>query len=152
AAVTMAPVAYITVTAQTLRGHNPRFSDHPDALDWVFAQVFSLTAIAVIATFVITVVWIWRRRDNWRDGPIRLSVVYAGFATVFGGFGVGVAMFFHRSRYIGGGGNLLPLHALAFHSLQAVPVVAVILHRAGLRGQASHRLVHVAGISWLGLT
>jgi hypothetical protein len=48
--------------------------------------------------------------------------------------------------------SILPYHALGFHGLQAVPLVAWLLARSSVDRDTAPRWIHAAGLSWLGAT
>jgi hypothetical protein len=48
----------------------------------------------------------------------------------------------------GAAGNILALHAVAFHGLQAVPLIALFLSWAGESETQGRRWVQIAGLMW----
>jgi hypothetical protein len=56
------------------------------------------------------------------------------------------------SRPSGRAGRQHPsLHALSFHAVQAVPLVALLLKRSNLTDGTSKFWIHAAGLTWLGV-
>jgi hypothetical protein len=53
------------------------------------------------------------------------------------------------SRY-GAAGNILPLHALGFHSLQALPLVALFFLWSDVEPAIARRWIHLAALAWIG--
>lgn len=136
-------------TVQSLRGLDPRFSNVAGTIDQMIGGVFF--GFAVVTTILF---WILGARffDLVRPGAERvltLSVRYACIATGLAIF-VGFAMAGANSRFYGESANLLTLHALGFHGLQAVPFVAIFALRAGRGLETARRWVHAAGLAWVG--
>lgn len=139
--------SYFMENVQAWRGLNPRFSAIAGPVDQALGGVFFFAALGLLVLFVDLLARFWSEDALPDHAPLRLSLRYALVAALFA-FGVGVVMSLTGSRYIGGGGNMMLLHAAGFHGLQAVPLVA-LLAGAGLTGVAASRAVHVAGGAWL---
>jgi hypothetical protein len=136
--------SYAVETVQIFRGIDPRFSDAGSSSDQFFGILFGLAAVAQIVAFVILAVRFFRI-------PASLAVLairYASGATMLA-FVAGVWMSVIGGREVGEAGNLLPLHALGFHALQAIPLLAWLLERSSLPSPNSRRLVHIAGAGWM---
>ncbi len=138
--------AYAIETVQAFRGLDPRFSAVAGPADRLLGGLFFLDALLLMALFLI-LAWPFFRRSG---DPLRLAVRYAAVACAIS-FGVGIWMSTLGSgRFVGGAGNLLPIHAAGFHGLQALPLVALLFLWGNAAGPA--RLwIHVAGVAWLGL-
>lgn len=108
----------------------------------------ALTAVGFIGTFVVLSVKLARRGTSGADGLILLALRYAIGATLLA-FAAGIWMSAIQGRYTGAAGNILLLHALGFHSLQAIPVVAWLFSRSALPEPAARRWVHAAGAAWV---
>ena len=135
-------------TVQIARGIDPRFTRVGSAADQIGGGLMFLAAMGMIATFAVLAWKILARRMDGADGPLLLSLRYAGLAT-FGGFGAGIWMSAVQGSSAAPAGNILPLHALGFHALQALPLVAVLLAWAGVRADAARPWIHAAGAAWL---
>jgi hypothetical protein len=55
-----------------------------------------------------------------------------------------------RGSQYGVAGNILPLHAIGFHALQALPLVALCFIWAGTEPATARRWIHLAGVAWFG--
>ena len=139
---------YTVETVQTFRGLDPRFSKFASPLDQILGLVFFLVALTIVVMFLIMAVKLFRRDRSDADSPVLLAIKY-GCAATLGGFGAGVWMSLASGRHTGVAGNILPLHALGFHGLQAIPIVALLLVWAGVTRRETVKWVHVTGFAWL---
>lgn len=135
-------------TVQTLRGLDPRFSRVASVPDQILGAVFGLTAIGMIVLFVILAKGFFKRGRSDAQSPVLLAIRYGCAATV-GAFAAGLWMSALQGRHTGAAGNILPLHALGFHGLQAIPIIALLLVWSGASDAETRRYVHVTGIAWL---
>jgi hypothetical protein len=140
--------AYIIETVQPFRGLDPRFSKHGTPLDQIAGGVFFLTALGVMVLFIIVAVKFFRRGRYDADSPILLAIRYGSVAAI-GAFTAGIWMSVVQGRATGTAGNILPLHALGFHGLQAVPLIALLLLWSGYGSRETRKWVHATGIVWL---
>ncbi|HMD50217.1 MAG TPA: hypothetical protein VKG79_14005 [Bryobacteraceae bacterium] len=140
--------AYGTETLQTLRGLDPRFTKVGTPLDRIAGGVFFLTALGVVALFCILAAKLLRRDTHGADGIHLLAIRY-GIAATMIGFSAGLWMSAIAGRRFGAQGNILPLHAIGFHGLQAVPIVAWFLSRSQVSDHDARRWVHVTGLCWI---
>ncbi|HTS50916.1 MAG TPA: hypothetical protein VMH05_23380 [Bryobacteraceae bacterium] len=140
--------AYGLETTQTLRGLDPRFTKVGTPVDRILGGVFFVVALGVITLFCILAVKLWRHSLRGSDGVLLLGIRYAIGATAVA-FAAGLWMSAAAGRRAGPAGNILPLHAIGFHGLQAVPLVAWLLSRSTLSDQEARRWVHLAGAGWI---
>lgn len=132
---------------QIARGIDPRFTKAGSVADQVLGGVFFLAALGMIVLFAILAWKILVRRMDGADGPLLLAVRYAGAGT-FGAFAAGVWMSAVNGSRVGEA-SILPLHAVGFHGLQALPLVAILLAWAGVPPKRARPSVHAAGCAWL---
>lgn len=147
--VSLAIYAYAVENIQIYRGLDPRFTRHGSAVDNVVGLFFGLTALGLIATFLVLTWRFFSRRNSVKDRILLLGIRY-GCASVFLAFITGFWLGINQGPKIGATGNLLPLHAAGFHGLQAVPLVALLLGWARVQEETARRWVHLAGLAWLG--
>ena len=140
--------AYALETIQTLRGLDPRFTKVGTPMDRILGGLFFLAALGVIALFYILAVKLMRRGVQGAEGRILLGIRYAIAATLIA-FAAGLWMSAAAGRHAGVAGNILPLHAVGFHGLQAVPLVAWLLSRSTIAEHDARRWVHLAGAGWI---
>ena len=135
-------------TVQIFRGLDPRFSKVGTPTDQIIGLVFFGTALTIMTLFIIMAVKFFQRGRADADSPVLLAIRY-GCVTAIGAFVAGIWMSLIGGRHTGEAGNILPLHALGFHGLQAVPVVALLLTWAGVNADEPRKWVHLTGIAWV---
>ncbi|HEU0301589.1 MAG TPA: ABA4-like family protein [Longimicrobium sp.] len=133
---------------QIARGIDPRFTRVGSPLDQVLGGFFFLAATGMIVTFAILAWKILARRTDGADGPLLLALRYGALAT-FAAFGAGYWMTAVQGSRAGAEGSILPLHAMGFHGLQALPLVAILLTWAGVGAHRARPWIHAAGLAWL---
>jgi hypothetical protein len=141
---------YFAENLQIYRGLDPRFTRYGTALDHFIGNLLALAALGLIATFII-LVWRFFTRRTSINGSLLLIAIRYGCAAVIMGFATGIWLGINTGPTVGATGNLLPLHAAGFHGLQAVPLVALLVGWSHLPPQEARRLIHIAGLAWLGL-
>jgi len=139
--------SYALETIQILRGFDPRFSRAGSPIVQILGGVLFLTAISLIVLFAILTWKYFRRRENARD-PFILATRY-GFASVYAGFAAGFWLSFNQGSEVGAAGSILPLHALGFHGLQAIPVIGLLLMWSNTPSDDARKWIHIAGIAWI---
>jgi hypothetical protein len=135
-------------TIETLRGFDPRFSRAAAGLDQIAQNFFILVAFGFIGTFIVLAVKLARRGTSHKDGLVLLAFRYAIGATMIA-FAAGIWMSVIQGRYTGAAGNILPLHAFGFHSLQGIPLVAWLFSQSATPDREARRWVHAAGTAWV---
>ena len=139
---------YTIETVQIFRGLDPRFSKVGSPTDRILGLVFFVTALSIMTLFIIMAVKFFRRGRPDAESPVLLAIRY-GCVTAIGAFAAGIWMSLIGGRHTGEAGNILPLHALGFHGLQAVPVVALLLTWGGANEDETRKWVHITGIAWV---
>ena len=140
--------SYSLETIQTLRGIDPRFTRVGGPIDQITGGLFALVAIGMIVTFVVMARRFFFRGRPDADSAVLLAIRYGCIATV-AGFAAGLWMSAITGSRTGAEGNILPLHALGFHGLQAIPVVALLLVWSGADNGEARKWVHYTAIVWL---
>jgi hypothetical protein len=132
---------------QIARGIDPRFTKVGSVTDQILGGFFFLAAVGMIVLFAILAWKILARRMDGADGLLLLSLRYAGAATL-GAFAAGMWMSAVNGSRVGQA-SILPLHAVGFHGLQALPLVAILLAWAGVAPMRARPWIHAAGCAWL---
>jgi hypothetical protein len=137
---------------QTYRGIDPRFPQSGVPFDLLASVLFGLLALGGFLLFLLFAVSLFRRATDaapTRPGLLVLGARYGAVAALVG-YASGLWMIVVRGSRFGEAGDILPLHALGFHGLQTVPVVALLLGWGESPLPAARRWVHGAGSAWLG--
>ncbi len=140
-------LAYCFENIQIARGLDPRFTTHGSPLDQILGGVFFLQANGLVVLFIILAVKIFRNKTT--ANPLLLLATRYAFATTIIAFAAGEWMSTAGGPTSGAAGNILALHAIGFHGLQAVPLLALFLSWAGEAGRAGGR-IQLAGLMWVG--
>jgi hypothetical protein len=150
--VVLALNAYAIENIQIYRGLDPRFTRFGSTVDKIIiGQLFALTALGLIATFIILMWRFFTTRTSLNGSLLLIGIRYGAAAVVLVGFMTGIWLGANTGPTIGAAGNLLPLHAAGFHGLQAVPLIALIMNWSRMPPSDARCWVHVAGLAWLGL-
>lgn len=137
--------AYTIETVQAFRGLDPRFSRVAGPLDQAAGGIFFLVALAIMGCFGVLAAKYFRAPATSVAVAVRYGAAASGVA-----FAVGIWMSLATGgRFVPEAGNLLFVHAVGFHGLQAVPAVALLLRWADTAPSAAGRRVHVAGFAWV---
>jgi hypothetical protein len=131
-------------TVQIFRGLDPRFSEASSSADDIAAGLFGLAAVGQIGVFSFLAFRFFRQPASL----IVLAIRYAVGSTALA-FAAGIWMSLIETRDVGDAGNLLALHAMGFHGLQAIPILAWLLERSNAPANAARRSVHLAGAAWI---
>jgi hypothetical protein len=141
--------SFAIVNVQLYRGIDPRFSHSDRPVDLCASLFFGLLALVGTASFLVFAVRLFRREATAEEGPLLLAARYAAVAGTLA-YAAGLWMILAGGARVGQSGDILPLHALGFHGLQAVPVVALLLHRGRASPRSARHWVHLAGAGWVG--
>jgi hypothetical protein len=147
--VALSLISYAMESIQIARGIDPRFTHVGTVLDKLGGAFFLLIATGILVMFVILFAKILRNRASSIAPPVLLAIRYGCAATALG-FGTGYLMSAVVGSRYGDAGNILPLHALGFHSLQALPLVALFFVWAGVEASHARFWIHIAGAAWIG--
>ncbi len=139
-------LAYCLENIQIARGLDPRFTTHGSPIDQMLGGVFFLQANGLVVLFIILAVKIFRNKTP--SNPLLLMAARYAFAATLIAFAAGEWMSFAGGPISGAAGNILALHAVAFHGLQAVPLIALFLSWAGESETQGRRWVQIAGLMW----
>jgi hypothetical protein len=141
--------SFAIANMQTYRGIDPRFPQPGVPLNQWASILFGILALGGAVTFLIFAVRLFRRRAEGAEGPMILAARYGSVAAL-AGYSSGLWMILVGGSRFGEAGDILPLHALGFHGLQAVPGVAGLLILARTPPDTARRWIHVAGATWIG--
>ena len=143
----LALYAFAIETIQQFRGIDPRFSQAEPASQ-IAGLVFFFVALGITTLAIALGARAFEMRTTGRRGLLALAARWAG-ASMLVGFLAGVWLSANQGRFVGEAGNLLPLHAVGFHAVQAIPLVAWLLAWSSLPPEQARRWVNIAGAAWV---
>ncbi|RNB90438.1 hypothetical protein EDM56_07975 [Brevibacillus fluminis] len=146
--IILALYSYFAETVQNFRGVNPRFVKGGAPFDVMVGSIFTFVALLLIVGYLFFAVQYFRQRSTKLRPTLVLAIRYAMVAVVIS-FVAGVWISFNHGRIVGLHGNIIWLHGLGFHALQAVPAVALLAERSNLAEKVRSRPIHLAGITYL---
>lgn len=144
----LALYSYGAETIQNFRGVNPRFVDSDAAFDQTVGNIFTFVALFLVLFYIYLGVQFFRAKAYTIRPEMALSVRYAMIAVVIS-FAAGIWISSNQGRFIGAEGNIIWLHGLGFHALQAVPLVALIAERIHAKMSVRHSFIHITGSAYL---
>ncbi|MFB9325889.1 hypothetical protein ACFFSY_08105 [Paenibacillus aurantiacus] len=145
--IVLALYSYAAETVQNARGINPRFTNSTEAFDAAVGNVFATVAMLLVVFYVVFATYFFRRRTYERHPELTLALRYT-MAAVMISFGAGIWISLNLGRYVGAEGNIIWLHGLGFHALQAHPIIAWLTLRTPWSARVRQGVVHTAGLSY----
>ncbi|MDF2713735.1 MAG: hypothetical protein K0R28_660 [Paenibacillus sp.] len=146
--IMLALYSYGAETVQNFRGVNPRFVKDGTAFDVGVGSGFAFVALLLVLFYVFLAITYFRRKPYRLRPELVLGIRYAMIAIMLS-FAAGIWISVNQSRFTGLSGNIIGLHGLGFHALQAVPLVGWLTERASPSHPGRRRLVHLTGIAYL---
>lgn len=146
--ISLAMYSYFAETVQNYRGVNPRFVAGGTNYDVAVGSIFTFVAFLLILFYLYLAVPFFRAKAYRLRPALVLGIRYAICAIMLS-FAAGIWISVNEGRSVGLGGNIIWLHGLGFHALQAVPFVAWLTERRALRSSVNHRLIHLTGIFYV---
>lgn len=140
--------AYAIETIQHFRGINPRFSQVGTVADTIANSLFGLDALLIVIVTALLAIPYFRIRQPNERPLLVLGIRYAFLSTMIA-FAAGIWMIALQSRYIGEAGNLIVLHGIGFHALQALPLLGWLSERARTDEKRARRLIQTGSIAWM---
>lgn len=146
--IILALYSYFAETVQHFRGVEPRFVENGTTFDEAVSFVFTFVALLLVVFYLFLAVQYFRKKAYRLRPGLIVGIRYAMVAIMLS-FAAGVWISFNQGRFIGLSGNIIWLHGLGFHALQAVPFVAWLAERKSLTSSVRHWLIHITGIAYL---
>ncbi|MFB5660938.1 hypothetical protein [Alteribacillus sp. HJP-4] len=148
---TAAIISFAIETVQHLRGFNPRFSQAGSIFDMAVGMFFGLVTLVIIFAAAWVTIAFFQNKERGERRPLILTIRYA-FVSVLIANAAGIWMIILQGRATGEAGNIIVLHGLGYHALQALPVIGFLLMKSSAEMTTSARkIVHIAGSSWVTL-
>lgn len=146
--IILALYSYFAETVQNFRGVNPRFVQDGSAFDIGVGSGFAFVALLLVLYYLVLAIQYFRRKAYDLRPELVLGIRYAMIAIMLS-FAAGIWISVNQGRLIGLHGNIIWLHGLGFHALQAVPLVAWLTERTSLTPTVRRRWIHLTGIAYL---
>jgi len=142
---------YFAETVQNFRGVNPRFVENGTPFDNIISMLFSLAAFSLILVYLFLTVHFFRKKAYLQRAVQVVAIRYSMVAVMLS-FAAGLWISVNEGRFTGLHGNIIWLHGLGFHALQAVPFVAWLAERKLHNSLTKLAFIHITGITFtLGL-
>lgn len=139
--------SYGIETIQHFRGINPRFSEVASGIDQLFNAIFALISILFIVVTILFAIPFFRKHALNNRPLLLLSIRYA-FLSIMLAYGAGIWMIILQSSFTGVSGNIIVLHGIGFHALQALPLLGWLAERACAEEKQLRWRVHLGGVAW----
>ncbi|MFC4969842.1 hypothetical protein ACFPES_19815 [Paenibacillus sp. GCM10023248] len=150
--IVLALYSYFAETVQNFRGVNPRFVKNGTAFDQGVGSIFAFVALLLVLFYLFLAIQYFRKKAYKLRPELVLSIRYAMIAVMFS-FAAGIWISVNQGRTVGLHGNIIWLHGLGFHALQALPLVAWLTKRSSLTTTVPSKPIHITGGAYLlGLT
>jgi cbb3-type cytochrome oxidase subunit 3 len=146
--IVLALYAYAAENVQNFRGVDPRFVHNGTSFDTAVSIGFAFVALLLVLVYLFLAVQFSRKRAAAQRPELVLGIRYAMIATLLS-FAAGIWMSVGQGRFTGAHGNIIWLHGLGFHALQALPFVAWLAERTSLSVALRRGSIHLAGIAYL---
>nr|WP_223192351.1 hypothetical protein [Paenibacillus sedimenti] len=146
--IVLALYSYFAETVQNLRGVNPRFVKDGTAFDEGVGFIFAFVALLLVLFYLFLAVQYFRKKAYRLRPGLVLGIRYAMIAVMFS-FAAGIWISVNQGRIVGLHGNIIWLHGLGFHALQALPFVAWLTERSSLTTSVRSRWIHITGCAYL---
>lgn len=140
--------SYFAETVQNFRGVDPRFVQNGSTFDHVISVIFPAVAILLIIFYLILGAQYFRKRVMQAHPELGLGIRYAMIAVLLS-FAAGIWISVNAGRYTGIDGNIIWLHGLGFHALQAIPFMAWLSIRKSVNPAVKPILIHISGLAYL---
>ncbi|MDQ6419755.1 hypothetical protein RB620_09965 [Paenibacillus sp. LHD-117] len=149
--IVLALYSYFLETVQNIRGVNPRFAENGSTFDIIAAGVFGLVALLLAGYYLLFAIQFFKRTTYEANPELVLGIRYA-MVSIMVAFAGGISISMNGGRFIGAEGNLIWLHGMGFHAIQALPFIAWLAVGSALPAAFRRTLIHVSGIAFfLGL-
>ncbi|MDQ8733430.1 hypothetical protein [Paenibacillus sp. LHD-38] len=146
--IVLAFYSYFAETVQNFRGVNPRFVQNGTAFDVAVGSIFTLVALLLVLFYGFLAIQYFRKKAYLIRPELVFSIRYAMIAIMVS-FAAGLWISFNQGRLVGLHGNIIWLHGLGFHALQALPFVAWLTERQSLTSPVRRTSIHITGATYL---
>jgi hypothetical protein len=149
--IVLALYSYFVETVQNIRGVNPRYAEDGSTFDVIAAGVFALVAFLLVGYYLFFAIQFFKKKTYEANPELVLAIRYA-MLSIMVAFAGGISISVNGGRFVGAEGNLIWLHGMGFHAIQALPIIGALAAGSALPSAFRSKLIHVAGIAFfLGL-
>ncbi|TQK74217.1 hypothetical protein FB479_102860 [Brevibacillus sp. AG162] len=146
--ILLALYSYGAETVQNFRGVDPRFVKNGTPFDVAVGSIFTFVALLLVLFYVFIAIQFFRRKAYSLHPELAVGIRYAMIAIMLS-FAAGLWISFNDGRVVGQQGNIIWLHGIGFHALQAVPFVAWLAERKKHVSTGRTGFIHLTGIAYL---
>jgi len=146
--IVLALYSYAAETVQNFRGVNPRFVVGGTPFDEAVGNIFAFVALLLVLFYLAVAITYFPPKVYANYPEFATGIRYAMVAVTLS-FAAGIWISVNQGRTVGLHGNIIWLHGLGFHALQAIPLVGWLAERSSLSRATRLRLVQVAGIAYV---
>ncbi|RED52561.1 hypothetical protein DFP95_1342 [Cohnella lupini] len=146
--ILLALYSYFAETVQNFRGVNPRFVKEGTLYDEIIGNIFALVALLLVLYYLFFAIQFFRKKAYLRRPALVVGIRYAMIAVMLS-FMAGIWISVNNGRTVGIHGNIIVLHGLGFHALQALPLVAWLSDRTSFSKGARTKWIHLTGIAYV---
>lgn len=141
--------AYVIETVQPLRGVDPRFARNHEIVDILIGAI-GMTSFSIFI-MRLTLIFAWKLFTSNSNRILLLYSIRWSMTIIFIGFSIGIIMMIAilSSDYHGEHQNFVWIwsHGFAFHSLQAIPILAWLLEGSSVK--KAKKIISVVGVIWI---
>lgn len=145
--IVLALYSYFVETVQHIRGVNPRFAEDGSTFDAIAAGIFALVAFLLVGYYLFFAIQFFREKTYKANPELVLAARYA-MLSIMVAFAGGISISVNGGRFVGAEGNLIWLHGMGFHAMQALPIIGWLAAGAAFPSAFRRKLIHVAGMAF----
>ncbi|WP_426445741.1 hypothetical protein ACP26L_20035 [Paenibacillus sp. S-38] len=146
--IVLALYSYFAENVQNFRGVNPRFVENGTPFDEAVGNIFATVALLLVLYYLFFAIYFFLPRARALHPELVLGIRYA-MAAVLLSFAAGLWISVNEGRMVGASGNIIVLHGLGFHALQAVPGAAWLTKHTSLPARSRLKFIHLTGLFYL---
>lgn len=139
--------SYAIETIQNFRGLNPRFSHAGAFADNIGGMLFGVFSLIIVVLMLLLTIQFLRIKYPFERSLLIIGIRYACISVLLSNI-AGLWMISLQNRFTGATGNIIVLHGIGFHALQALIFLGWLLEKVQLHERIKKLLLHYGCISW----